>query len=146
MQSDDGAHSWLQDLGLDKAQFRSLNPDKVKLYPSCQCPSFMRVSFYEIWSQSPHSIWKNSPWLHFYIKRQQLLECGCKTVPYNKHVYIDIYILFILHIYLYIYTCLLLLLLLHYYYYYYTMCTTITNTTIKYTFIYGSVHLCFPDH
>jgi len=46
MQSDDGAHSWLQDLGLDKAQFRSLDPNKVKLYPSCPCPSVMRVSFY----------------------------------------------------------------------------------------------------
>ena len=33
MQSDDGAHTWLEDLGLDKSHFRSLDPNKVKLYP-----------------------------------------------------------------------------------------------------------------
>ena len=33
LQSLDGAHTWLEDLGLDKSQFRSLDPNKVKLYP-----------------------------------------------------------------------------------------------------------------
>ncbi len=32
-QTDHGATSWLKDLGLNAAKFRSLDPNKVKLYP-----------------------------------------------------------------------------------------------------------------
>lgn len=31
--TDDAAHGWLESMGLDKKQFPSLDPKKVKLYP-----------------------------------------------------------------------------------------------------------------
>ena len=31
--TDDGASTWLHNLGLDTAKYRSLDPNKVKLYP-----------------------------------------------------------------------------------------------------------------
>lgn len=59
MQSDDGAHSWLQDLGLDKSQFRSLDPNKVKLYPSyCQC-SYYRHNVVFLTSCTPKCVLMN---------------------------------------------------------------------------------------
>jgi hypothetical protein len=33
LEADDAAHTWLESMGLDKKQFPSLDPKKVKLYP-----------------------------------------------------------------------------------------------------------------
>ncbi len=35
-QTDDGASSWLQSIGLDSKKYKSLDPTKVKLYPWCR--------------------------------------------------------------------------------------------------------------
>ena len=32
--TDEGASSWLQSIGLNSKEYKSLDPDKVKLYPS----------------------------------------------------------------------------------------------------------------
>ena len=32
-QTDEGASSWLQSIGLNSKEYRSLDPEKVKLYP-----------------------------------------------------------------------------------------------------------------
>lgn len=40
LDTDEGASVWLESIGLDKKQFPSLDPNKVKMYPLLYCLLF----------------------------------------------------------------------------------------------------------